>query len=87
MTFWLNPCHPTNRITDTGCSYDGAGNLIGDCTYTYHSDVESPLAAVYHGGSAIPIAPLGALWSGPVRGKKLTLKAWKAKEVLCVPSK
>jgi RHS repeat-associated protein len=42
----------TNRITTSGYSYDSAGNLTGDGTYTYQWDAEARLTKVSNGAAS-----------------------------------
>lgn len=51
----------TNQITTSGYSYDAAGNVIGDGTFTYTWDAESHLAAVYQSGSPVSLNTYNAL--------------------------
>ena len=50
---FLGSAISSNRITTTGHSYDAAGNLTNDTTYTYKWDAEGRLSQSYQGSTQL----------------------------------
>ena len=57
----LAPTYNTGNNRISGYTYDAAGNLTNDGTYTYQWDAESRLTAIYQNGTAVSTNTYNAL--------------------------